>query len=410
GWQSIGRYHAQVEATAGPILELGALLLVAAGAGWIARRVGLPAIVGYLVIGVLVSPFTPGFVAERHQLELMADLGVVLLLFEVGIEVDLVRLRHEQRGLIWAAPLQVLISAAIAGGAAALMGLPTFGAAIVGLSVAISSGVVVVNITRSSRRTTDPQTDHALLGWSVIQDVTGVAASAVVLAMAGLGGRPLPLALAGLVVFAVLAAVVAWLLPRVLVGVRDQSDTFLIVSVASGLVVAGLGSVAFGVPLALAAFVGGLAIAESPATAEARRRLRPFRDLFAVLFFVAIGTLIDPAALASGWRWLALALATLVVGKILVTYVLSRAAGLDAHPLQMALGLGQLGEFGYVLAGVAITAGLFSEEVRSAILAAVAISIVGSTVLVRIVRQAPAATSTGGGALVGSDLALPGSG
>lgn len=379
-----------MEATAGPILELGALLLVAAGAGWVARRVGLPAIVGYLVIGVVVSPFTPGFVAERHQLELMADLGVVLLLFEVGIEVDLIRLRHEQRGLVWAAPLQVLISATIAGGAALLLGLPPFGAAIVGLSVAISSGVVVVNITRSSRRTTDPQTEHALLGWSVVQDVTGVAISAVVLAMAGLGGRPLPIALAGLVVFAILAAVVAWLLPRVLVSVREQADTFLIVSVATGLVVAGLGSVAFGVPLALAAFVGGLAIVEGPATAEARRRLRPFRDLFAVLFFVAIGTLIDPGALVNGWRWLALALASLVVGKILVTYVLIRAAGLDAHPWQMALGLGQLGEFGYVLAGVAITAGLFDEAVRSAILAAVAISIVGSTVLVRVVRERPA--------------------
>ena len=90
----------------------------------------------------------------------------------VGIEVDLLRLRREQVGLLWAAPLQVVITTAIAGGAARIAGLDWFGAAIIGLAVALSSGVVIVNITRSRRRTTDPATDRALLGWSVLQDVT----------------------------------------------------------------------------------------------------------------------------------------------------------------------------------------------------------------------------------------------
>src|SRR5689334_11450613 len=106
--------------TAGPILEIGLLLLGAVVAGWAARRVGLPAVVGYLALGIVVSPFTPGYVADHDQLQLLADLGVVLLLFEVGIEVDLLRIRSEQRGLVVAAPIQVVITTAISTVALAL--------------------------------------------------------------------------------------------------------------------------------------------------------------------------------------------------------------------------------------------------------------------------------------------------
>ena len=376
-----------MEHTAPAILEIGVVLLVAAGAGWLARVAGLPAVVGYLAVGLVVSPFTPGYVANREQIQLLADFGVVLLLFEVGIEVDLLRLRREQVGLLWAAPLQVAVTTAIAGGAAFAAGLSWFGAAIVGLSVALSSGVVIVNITRSRRRTTDPATDRTLLGWSVLQDVTGVALAGVILALGGGSERPAALALAGLVAFGVLAVAAAWLLPRILVILREQHDLFLIVSVATGLAVAGIGSVVFAVPLALAAFVSGLAIAESPDAAEARRRLLPFRDLFAVLFFVAVGTLIDPAALVAGLPWLALLLATLVAGKVVVAYALSRIARLPVHHWQLAIGLGQMGEFGFVLASVALAASAIGSDVHAAILAAVAASIAVSTVAVRMVRR-----------------------
>jgi CPA2 family monovalent cation:H+ antiporter-2 len=159
------------------------------------------------------------------------------------------------------------------------------------------------------------------------------------------------------------------------------------VSVATGLAVAGIGSVAFGVPLALAAFVSGLAIAESPDAAEALRRLLPFRDLFAVLFFVAIGTLIDPTALAAGLPWLGLLLASVLIGKVLVTYVLASLANLTVHRVQLAVGLGQLGEFGFVLASVALAAHAIGTDVHAAILAAVALSIAVSAVAVRIVRR-----------------------
>ena len=270
-----------------------------------------------------MSPFTPGYVADRHQIELLAERrGRVLLLFEVGIEVDLGHLRREHGGLLWASPLQIGITTAVATRVLLALGLPPFGAALVGLSVAMSSSVVVVNITRSRRRTTDKPTEEGLLGWSVLQDVTGVALGTVIIATSGTDGRPLPVALALLAAYVVLAVVAAQVLPIVLRHLRSEHDLFLIVSVASGLALAAAGAVWFGVPAALAAFVGGLAISNRAETAEARRRLLPFRDVFAVLFFVAVGTLIDPSALPGAVPEIALLVAMVVVAKV--------AAGLGA--------------------------------------------------------------------------------
>ena len=264
-----------------------------------------------------------------------------------------------------------------------MAGLAPVPAALIGLSVALSSSVVIVNITRSRRRTTDRQTESALLGWSVVQDVTGVLMAAVLLAALGVGDRPILATLAGLLAFGGLAGVTAVVLPRVLQAIQDQHDLFLITSVASGLALAGLGAVVFEVPLALAAFVGGLAITESPVSAEARQRLLPFRDLFAVLFFVAIGTLVDPVDLGRGLPWLGLFLGLIVVAKVGVAYGLARLAGISARPLQVAVGLGQMGEFSFVLASALVAAGAIGGEVYVASIAAVAISIVASTMLVR---------------------------
>ena len=383
-----------MELTAPIIAELGGLLLAAAGAGWLARRAGLPAVVGYLVVGVAVSPFTPGFVADRGQLHVLADIGVVLLLFEVGIEIDVMRLRREQRGLFVAAPLQTLLSTAIGATAAMMVGLRPTAAVLVGLCIALSSSVVIVNITRSSRRTTDRATEHGLLGWSVLQDLTGVVVAAGVIAAIGASSRSPLETLAGIAAFVGVAIASAWLLPRVLHLMASDHGLFLIVSVASGLAIAGIGAVAFGVPMALAAFVAGLTISESHAADEARRRLLPFRDLFAVLFFVSIGSLIDPDELGRGVGWLAWLLGVLIVGKVLVSYVLARLTRLAARPLQMAVGLAQIGEFSFVLASVGLAAGVIERPLYAAILTASAITIAVSTITVRYVGPRPAVPAT----------------
>ncbi len=377
----------RVEETAPAVLEIGLVLVLAAAAGWAARRLGLPATIGYLAVGLAVSPFTPGYVADREQIQLLADVGIVLLLFEVGIEIDLVRLGREQRGLFLVAPAQVILTAAIVGVVAVALGLAVGAAGLVGLAVALSSSVVIVNITRSRRRTTDPLTERAMLGWSVLQDVTGViVASVVLLAIQPPDRSPLIVA-GGFLAFAVLALALARVLPIVLRGLDREPDLFLIVSVATGLGVAGIGSVVFALPLALSAFVAGLAIGEGAETNQARLRLLPFRDLLAVLFFVAIGMLIDPVELVHGLGWLALLLGLLVVAKVLLSWVLTRLAGLSARPLQLAVGIGQVGEFTFVLASIGLGAGAIDRELYMALLGSIVISIALSSVVVRAVGR-----------------------
>ena len=191
--------------TAPLVLDVGVVLVAAATMGYAARRLGLPAVIGYLLTGLIVSPFTPGFVADSNQLALLADIGVVLLLFEVGIEIDLKRISREQKSLFWSVPIQVLIGVLIGTPVFLWLGISTLGALLLSLSIAMSSSVVIVNITRSPRRRTDTLTEEAMLGWSVVQDVVGVSLAAIILTIFGANDRPLPIALGGLIGFALLA-------------------------------------------------------------------------------------------------------------------------------------------------------------------------------------------------------------
>jgi monovalent cation:H+ antiporter-2, CPA2 family len=373
-----------MDVTAPAILQIGIVLLLAASAGWLMRRVGLPAVVGYLGVGLLVSPFTPGYVADRHQLQLFADIGVVLLLFEVGIEIDPLKLGRDQRQFLWVVPLHTAATATLAALIGMAAGLAWKGGLIFGVSIALSSSVVVVNITRSVRRTTNLATNQALLGWSIVQDVTGVVLAAAVLPTLGLQGRPLWLAVLGILAFGGVTVAAAALLPHILRRLQDQPDLFLLFSVAAGLTLAAVGERVFALPLALSAFLAGLAISEGPVTALARQRLLPFRDLFAVLFFVAVGSLIDPAGLPSALKWIAVVLGLVLVvkaGSILGLARLLRQPGVS--PWQLAAGLGQIGEFSFVLASVGVAEELITPRVYAAILCGVVATIILSTIVVR---------------------------
>ena len=365
------------------ILELGALLLAAAAAGWFARRLTLPAVLGFLLVGVLVSPFTPGYVADREHLELLAELGVVLLLFEVGIEINLGQVRREQRRLLVAVPVQMVVSTAIATGMLVAAGVAPASAAVLGLAVALSSSVVIVNIVRSRKRRTDRATESAMLTWSVLQDVCGVLFAAILLSFAEVSDRPPLLALAGLAGFLVLATGTAWLLPRVLRRLGSQPDLFLVVSIGVGLTLAGLGAAVFDVPAALAAFIAGLVVSESPESVSVRRKLIPFRDVFAILFFVSVGTLINPAAVLAGWRWVVLLLVAVLVGKVAVLALAASWAQVS-RPRQLAVGMGQIGELSFVLASLLMAAGLLADDLYSALLASVVLTIAASTIAVRL--------------------------
>ena len=374
---------ASIVETAPLVLNVGVVLTAAATMGFAARKLGLPSVIGYLLTGLLVSPFTPGFVADNNQLALLADIGVVLLLFEVGIELDLRKVTREQKGLLWGVPTQMVVGVAIGTPVFLWLGIPIFGALLLSLSIAMSSSVVIVNITRSPRRATDTHTEESLLSWSLLQDIFGVAAAAIILTLFGAGDKTIAQAIGGLVGFGLLAIAASKILPIVLRAVRWDSDFFLIYSVAFGLVLAALGTVVFGIPMALAGFVAGLAINQSRDTEEVRKAILPFRDLFAVLFFVVIGTLIEPSQLSKAWPFAALVLAMLVILKTVPTVLIARIGRLKAKPYHLGVGVSQIGEFSFVLGSLAYAQGAITPSQFTGLLLAVVLSIMSSTILVR---------------------------
>lgn len=378
---------ASVVETAPLVLDVGVVLLGAATAGYVARRIGLPAIIGYLLVGLAVSPFTPGYIADKNQIAILADIGVVLLLFEVGIEIDLKRLRQEQKALIWGAPLQVFIGLAVATPIFLFLDIPTLGALLLALSLALSSSVVIVNITKSGKRTTDSGTEQALLGWSVAQDITGVAAAAVILTLFGASEQSLPVAIGGLFAFVILAIISSKVLPRILRLIRWENDIFLIYSVGSGLFIAALGTQLFEIPMALGAFVAGLTLSQNSDTDQVRRAILPFRDLFQVLFFVVIGSLISPNAILKALPFALLLMVLLFVLKTLPVYVISSMARLRARPGQLSVGISQVGEFSFVLGSVALAQGALTQSQFTAVWLTVVMSIVVSTIWVRMIHR-----------------------
>ncbi len=374
---------ASIVETAPLVLDVGVVLAAAATMGFLARKIGLPSVIGYLMTGLLVSPFTPGFVADSNQLALLADIGVVLLLFEVGIEIDLKRISREQGSLLWGVPAQVAIGIALGTPIFLFLDIPLFGALLLALSIAMSSSVVVVNITRSPRRKTDTPTEEALLGWSVVQDIVGVGAAAVILAMFGASDIPWYIAIAKLLAFGLVAIIASKILPIVLKLVRWDTDLFLIYSVSFGLVLAATGTVFFDIPMALAGFVSGLAINQSRDTEEVRKAILPFRDLFAVLFFVVIGSLIEPNQLSDAWPFALLMLALLVILKTIPTALLALISKMNVKKWQFAVGISQIGEFSFVLGSFAFSEGALTRSQYTGVLLAVVISIMATTLAVR---------------------------
>lgn len=374
---------ASIVETAPLVLNVGVVLTAAATMGFLARKLGLPSVIGYLITGLIVSPFTPGFVAENNQLALLADIGVVLLLFEVGIELDLKRISREYRALLWGVPTQMGFGMIVGTPIFLWMGIPIYGALLLSLSIAMSSSVVIVNITRSPRRVTDTQTEEALLGWSLVQDIVGVAAAAIILTLFGSSNASVFVAVGGLVLFGAVAFVASRILPIVLRAVRWDKDFFLIYSVSFGLVLASLGTVVFDIPMALAGFVAGLAINNSRDSEEVRKAILPFRDLFAVLFFVVIGTLIQPALLPNSWRFALLILGFMILVKTLPTMGLARISSLKVKPMRLGIGVSQIGEFSFVLGSLAYSQEAISVYQYTGLLMAVVLSIMASTILVR---------------------------
>jgi monovalent cation:H+ antiporter-2, CPA2 family len=365
------------------ILDLGLAVAVALVGGAIAVRLRQPAIVGYLLAGILIGPSTPGFVGDIERISVLADVGVVLLLFALGVEFSVSGLRDVRRLALPGGVAQVVLT--VAAVAAVMIGLGTeFRAAlVVGACLSISSTLVILK-TLLDRGELDSLHGQAAIGWSIVQDIATIVFIVVLPPLAG--GDPLvPLgfAIAKAAIFLVLAYVVGTrLLPWVFgtVARLGSNELFLLAVVGTALLTAFVSSAVFGLSLALGAFVAGLIVSESELSHQAAAEVTPFRDLFAVLFFVSVGMLVNPAALAADIGLVALLVVLAVVGKGALTAILGWRLGLPSRSaVLLGATVAQVGEFSFILAQNGLRLSLLDGRTYNIILGTAVVSIlVGS--------------------------------
>ncbi len=369
------------------ILDLGVAVALALAGGAVAVRLRQPPIVGYIVAGVIIGPFTPGFVGDAQEIGQLAELGVVLLLFALGVEFSLQELRRVWRIAVPGAVAQIVITAVAGTAVAVPLGLGPVEAAVIGSAIAISSTLVVLKML-VERGELDSLHGRAAIGWMVVQDLATILMMALLEPLAG-DGSLLPVAFALLrtaaflaLAFFVGARVLPWLFGTV--SRLGSPELFLLSVFATALLAAFLSSAVFGLSLALGAFVAGIIVSESDLSHQAAGEIIPFRDLFAVLFFVSVGMLLDPSAILRDWPALLALLAVAMLVKAGAASILGRVLGL---PLRSAVllgaSIGQVGEFSFLLAEQALGVHLIDARGYNLVLATAVLSIILTPALVR---------------------------
>jgi CPA2 family monovalent cation:H+ antiporter-2 len=369
--------------------DLAYVFAAAVAGGALARLAGQPLILGYVFGGILISPLTPGpSVSDLHTFELFAEIGVILLMFSIGIEFSL----RDLLGVKWVAllggPLGILLSVGLGVGVAAVLGWPLLQGAVVGIVISVASTMVLARLLMD-RGELHARHGRVMIGITLVEDLAVVVLIVLIPALGTLeAGRMLAIATAigkSLLILIPAIYVAAKLVPPLMTRVaRLHSDEmFLLVTLAVGLGTAALTQAA-GLSLALGAFLAGLIINGSEYAHETLARLLPLRDVFVALFFVTIGALIDPNSLVQNVPLLAIMVALIVVGKLVLwTFVVWLFRQPFWTALLVGVGLTQIGEFSFILVQVARSAGHVGAEIYNAALAASLVTILINAALVR---------------------------
>jgi len=360
--------------------------LAGGGVAWLLRQ---PLIVGYVVGGILIGPFTPGpAVSDLHHFELLAEIGVVLLMFSIGLEFSLDDLLRVKWVALVGGPLGIVLSIGLSLIVGQFLGWNPLKAVVIGAVISVASTMVLARLLLD-RGELHSQHGRVMIGITLVEDLAVVVLTVLLPTLGPLEpGRLSQIGLALLksalilLPFAYLAnKVVPMLLMRV--AKTQNQELFLLVALGLGLGTAALTQAA-GLSLALGAFLAGLIISGSVYAHETVARLLSLRDAFVALFFVTIGALIDPRIVFQNWQLLAMMIGLVVAGKFLIWTGVVRLFG---YPLRtaflVALGLTQIGEFSFVLVEVSRSAGLIENDVYSAALATSLITILLNIQLIR---------------------------
>ena len=359
--------------------------------GSLANRLKLSPLVGYLLAGVLIGPFTPGYVADQHLANELAEIGVILLMFGVGLHFSVKDLLSVRKIAIPGALGQMAVATALGVGLAIWMGWDLAAGVVFGLALSVASTVVLLRALQE-RRIVQSDRGKIAIGWLIVEDLAMVLALVLLPALGGAltkgdgGGSPMtwimPLGItlakvAGFVIFMLVIGrrVVPWALNKV--ALNGSRELFRLAVLAIALGIAFGAAMLFGVSFALGAFFAGMILAESELSHRAAEETLPLRDAFAVLFFVSVGMLFNPMVIINNPLPVLAVLAIIIIGKSAAALAIIR---LFKHnrltALTVAASLAQIGEFSFILAGLGVELKMLPPEGRDLILAGAILSIV----------------------------------
>ena len=357
--------------------------------GFVAVKLKFPALVGYLLAGIVIGPATPGFVADAQIASQLAEVGVMLLMFGVGLHFSIDDLMAVRKIALPGAVVQIGVATALGAGVALFWGWSLGAALVFGVSLSVASTVVLLKALES-QGLTDATDGRIAIGWLVVEDLAMVLVLVLLPALApSLGGSAIETGRSTAMTIAITLAQVGgfvafmlvvgrrlfpWILWQV---TKTGSRELFTLSVVAAAVSIAYGSAAlFGVSFALGAFFAGMVLRESEFSARAAEQTLPLQDAFAVLFFVSVGMLFDPMVIVQEPLRVLATVAVIIFGKTLAAVVLVLALGYPARTaLVVAASLAQVGEFSFILAGLGMALGLLPTEGNSLILAGALISI-----------------------------------
>jgi len=367
------------------ILTLVGSIVLAFAFGMAATRLKLSPLVGYLLAGVAVGPFTPGYVADTHLAPQLAEIGVILLMFGVGLHFSPKDLLQVRRVAVPGAVAQIGIATALGWGLGRLIGLPPLEAALFGFSLSVASTVVLIRALEE-RKEMKSEVGRVAVGWLIVEDLVMVVALVLLPLMLGATGasgaeigRQVGWTLLKVAVFITLMLVVGgrvlpWFLVQIAHARSRELFTLGVLAIALG--IAWVAYEVFGASFALGAFVAGLVLNGSPLGHTAAERSLPLKDAFAVLFFVSVGMLFDPTVLLREPLAVLGVLAIILFGKSIAALLITWIFQMDRRSsLTVAASLAQVGEFSFILAGLGVSLAALSRHSHDLVLAAALLSI-----------------------------------
>jgi monovalent cation:H+ antiporter-2, CPA2 family len=359
--------------------------VLALGFGYLAARVRLPPLVGYLVAGIAIGPFTPGFVADASLASELAEIGVILLMFGVGLHFSMSTLLRVRAIALPGAVAQIAVATVIGAGLARWWGWDLASGLVFGLALSVASTVVLLRALEQ-RNELDTENGHIAVGWLIVEDLATVLALVFLPALANEAGADARSLLMGLgmttlkvAVFIALMLVggrriVPWILHHVARAGSRELFTLAVLAIALGIAYGS--AYLFDVSFALGAFFAGVLLAETELSHQAAENSLPLQDAFAVMFFVSVGMLFDPSVVVERPLELLGVLFVVVVGKSLAAFAIVLAFGYSVRTaLTISASLAQIGEFSFILAGLGVALGLLPPVGRDLILAGALLSI-----------------------------------